>query len=209
MRSRIVGAVALAAAVIGCGKGNGAAGSPAPSGGVPAGAIPIPTATAPGTAAGYRCTGARDHHVGGMPISFAPLARRADPAVATVKARVERESASGRRRVVAEGLGTAFVYDPDGLLLTNNHVIEKASEVQVGFFDGARDAARPSWAATSTPTWPCSASTSAGCRRSRSATRTSPSASATGWSPSATPSGLQHTVSAGHPRRPRAAPTRT
>jgi serine protease Do len=72
----------------------------------------------------------------GMPVSFAPLARRADPAVATVKARVERETPSGRRRVVSEGLGTAFVYDPDGLLLTNNHVIEDASDVKVSFFDG-------------------------------------------------------------------------
>ncbi len=71
-----------------------------------------------------------------MPLSFAPLARRADPAVATVKARVERETPSGRRRVVAEGLGTAFVYDPDGYLLTNDHVIEDASEVTVIFFDG-------------------------------------------------------------------------
>ncbi len=72
----------------------------------------------------------------GMPVSFAPLARRADPAVATVKARVERETPSGRRRVVSEGLGTAFVYDPDGLLLTNNHVIEDASDIEVSFFDG-------------------------------------------------------------------------
>ncbi len=72
----------------------------------------------------------------GMPVSFAPLARRADPAVATVKARVERETASGRRRVVAEGLGTAFVYDPNGYLLTNNHVIEDASDIQVIFADG-------------------------------------------------------------------------
>src|SRR6185312_1442317 len=72
----------------------------------------------------------------GMPVSFAPLARRADPAVATVKARVERETPSGRRRVVAEGLGTAFVYDPDGLLLTNNHVIDEASDVAVIFNDG-------------------------------------------------------------------------
>jgi serine protease Do len=77
-----------------------------------------------------------------MPISFAPLARRADPAVATVKARVERELPAGRRRVVSEGLGTAFVYDPDGLLLTNNHVIEDASEVEVSFFDGRERSAK-------------------------------------------------------------------
>ena len=72
----------------------------------------------------------------GMPVSFAPLARKADPAVATVKSRVERDTPSGRRRVVSESMGTAFVYDPDGLLLTNNHVIEDASEVIVSFFDG-------------------------------------------------------------------------
>jgi serine protease Do len=78
----------------------------------------------------------------GMPVSFAPLARRADPAVATVKARVERETPSGRRRVVAEGLGTAFVYDSDGLLLTNNHVIEDASDVEVTFFDGREVSAK-------------------------------------------------------------------
>ncbi|APR85204.1 Serine protease precursor MucD/AlgY associated with sigma factor RpoE [Minicystis rosea] len=135
MRSRIVGAVALAAAVIGCGKGNGAAGSSASSSGVPAGAIPVsPPTGAPASSSGVPAPAIVTGE--GMPISFAPLARRADPAVATVKARVERESPSGRRRVIAEGLGTAFVYDPDGLLLTNNHVIEKASEVQVGFFDG-------------------------------------------------------------------------
>jgi serine protease Do len=72
----------------------------------------------------------------GMPISFAPLAKRADPSVATVKAQVERETASGRKRVVAEGLGTAFVYDTEGFLLTNNHVIEDATNIKVAFFDG-------------------------------------------------------------------------
>lgn len=72
----------------------------------------------------------------GTPLSFAPLARRANPAVATVKAKVERESPSGRRRVMAEGLGTAFVYDPSGLLLTNNHVVEGATDVTVIFDDG-------------------------------------------------------------------------
>jgi serine protease Do len=72
----------------------------------------------------------------GMPLSFAPLARRADPAVATVKAKVERQGRNGRSRVVAEGLGTAFVYDPAGYLLTNNHVIEDATEVTALFADG-------------------------------------------------------------------------
>ncbi|MCC6553887.1 MAG: trypsin-like peptidase domain-containing protein [Polyangiaceae bacterium] len=71
-----------------------------------------------------------------MPISFAPLARRADPSVATVKARTERQGPLGRRRTVSEGLGTAFVYDPEGFLLTNNHVIEDATDIVVSFVDG-------------------------------------------------------------------------
>jgi len=130
----LLGSLASAA---GCGKGGGSStGAPAETVTLPPGAVPIlgaaPTHApgTPGTCAPAIVTGE------GMPISFAPLARRADPSVATVKSRVERESASGRRRVVAEGLGTAFVYDPDGLLLTNNHVIEDASEVEVSFFDG-------------------------------------------------------------------------
>jgi serine protease Do len=128
----LVGLVVLAAAGLGCGKHGGSTG-PSASASIPSGAVPVtsapaaPTQTVPAPAI---VTGE------GMPISFAPLARRADPAVATVKARVEKESPSGRRRVIAEGLGTAFVYEADGLLLTNNHVIDKASEVQVGFFDG-------------------------------------------------------------------------
>ncbi|HZF51898.1 MAG TPA: trypsin-like peptidase domain-containing protein [Polyangiaceae bacterium] len=71
-----------------------------------------------------------------MPISFAQLARGANPAVATVKAKViERGAVTGRQRAI-EGLGTAFVYDPEGFLLTNNHVVEGAVDVSVIFDDG-------------------------------------------------------------------------
>jgi serine protease Do len=73
----------------------------------------------------------------GTPSSFAPLARSANPAVATVKARVvERGAVTGRRRTVSEGLGTAFVYDPEGYLLTNNHVVDGATDVSVILDDG-------------------------------------------------------------------------
>jgi serine protease Do len=37
---------------------------------------------------------------------------------------------------VSEGLGTAFVYDPEGYMLTNNHVIEDATDIAVSFVDG-------------------------------------------------------------------------
>lgn len=73
---------------------------------------------------------------GGTPMSFASLAKAADPGVVTILSRVERTFGSGRRRVLSEGLGTGFVYDEAGLVLTNNHVIEGATAVQVQFATG-------------------------------------------------------------------------
>jgi serine protease Do len=129
-------AIVLAA----CGKGrsstNGAAASAAPA--LPPGAIPTGSDQAPvpspSTAASpiVPVQGPSES----MPISFAQRARGANPAVATVKAKViERGAVTGRQRAV-EGLGTAFVYDPDGFLLTNNHVVEGAVDVSVIFDDG-------------------------------------------------------------------------
>ena len=73
---------------------------------------------------------------GGTPLSFAALAKAVDPGVVTILSRVEKEFRSGRRRVLSEGLGTGFVYDKAGFVLTNNHVVEGATVVQVQFADG-------------------------------------------------------------------------
>jgi serine protease Do len=67
------------------------------------------------------------------PLSFAELAERADPAVVFIKTLQEQRGRTGRRRVVGEGLGSAFVFDPAGLILTNNHVIENATDIRVIF----------------------------------------------------------------------------
>ena len=72
----------------------------------------------------------------GTPVTFAPLVKRSNPSVATIKSRTVRETASGGRRTVGQGLGTGFVYDAAGYLLTNHHVIAKATEVTVLFLDG-------------------------------------------------------------------------
>ena len=64
----------------------------------------------------------------GLPTSFADLAARCDAAVVFVTTLQE-----ARQRVVGEALGTAFVFDPNGLILTNNHVIEHATEIRVRF----------------------------------------------------------------------------
>lgn len=130
--ARALSWVLLAGLVAACSKASpghtsSASSSAVPSGAVPVVAIPLPP-PAPPPPPIVRSEG--------MPGSFAPLARQADPAVATVKARVERQQPGGRRRTVAEGLGTAFVYDPEGYLLTNNHVIEGATDILVSFVDG-------------------------------------------------------------------------
>jgi serine protease Do len=66
-----------------------------------------------------------------VPRSFADLAAKADPAVAFVKTLQEQRGRTGRRRVIGEGLGSAFVYDSDGLVLTNNHVVKDATDIRV------------------------------------------------------------------------------
>jgi serine protease Do len=62
--------------------------------------------------------------------SFADLAARVDPAVVYV--RTLQGSRSGPRRV-SQGVGSAFVYDPGGLILTNHHLIENATAISVTF----------------------------------------------------------------------------
>lgn len=117
------------------GSSSSTASSSEPVTQIPPGSIPIPSAP-PTSATQAPAPPPAILGTNGYPLSFAPLARRADPAVATVKARTVQERPTGRRRSVSEGLGTAFVYDPKGYMLTNNHVIEEATDIIVGFFDG-------------------------------------------------------------------------
>jgi serine protease Do len=71
-----------------------------------------------------------------LPVSFAELAAAADQAVVQVRTMHRRPSRSGRRQVASEGLGSAFIYDPGGKLLTNYHVVANASEILVALRDG-------------------------------------------------------------------------
>jgi serine protease Do len=69
----------------------------------------------------------------GMPGSFAPLASKAAPAVVTIYTKV-----AGRMgRLVRRGLGSGFVIDSQGTVVTNNHVIEGAAEIEVQLADGS------------------------------------------------------------------------
>jgi serine protease Do len=77
-----------------------------------------------------------------VPLSFSGLAKAADPGVVTIISRIEEVSPRGRRRIVSQGLGTGFVYDRAGLVLTNNHVVEDATEISVKFADQREVAAK-------------------------------------------------------------------
>jgi serine protease Do len=50
----------------------------------------------------------------------------------------EREQFGGRRM----GVGSGFVYDGHGHILTNNHVVENAEKIMVTFYDGVEASAK-------------------------------------------------------------------
>ncbi|MFO0660321.1 MAG: trypsin-like peptidase domain-containing protein [Polyangiaceae bacterium] len=72
------------------------------------------------------------------PMSFSSLVKTCDPAVVTVFSIKEERGRSGRRRTVMEGLGTGFLYDPQGYIITNEHVISEATNVTVRLADERR-----------------------------------------------------------------------
>jgi serine protease Do len=74
------------------------------------------------------------------PQSFAPIAHRADPSVVTVSTVETTEEPSpfpfGQARIrESQGLGTGFIVDKDGIILTNNHVVGGADEITVTLSD--------------------------------------------------------------------------
>jgi serine protease Do len=66
----------------------------------------------------------------GVP-TFADLAARADPAVVFIE--TEQAMFGHGRRIVAGGVGTGFVFDPGGLILTNYHVVAGATRIDAVF----------------------------------------------------------------------------
>ena len=74
-----------------------------------------------------------------QPASFAPIARVADPSVVTITTVAVEEEVSPfthrRRQAKTQGLGTGFVIDRAGIILTNNHVVSNAQTVEVKLSD--------------------------------------------------------------------------
>ena len=65
------------------------------------------------------------------------VAERVGPSVVSI-----RVVAKGRRGDAREGAGSGFVVAPDGFVVTNDHVVDGASDVTVVFTDGREAAAR-------------------------------------------------------------------
>lgn len=68
-------------------------------------------------------------------------AERAAPSVVRVDVRGRGHAASPRRGEAHEGSGSGFVFTPDGLVLTNSHVVHAARSVEVSLPDGRRERA--------------------------------------------------------------------
>jgi serine protease Do len=132
----LIGLGLTASAVVGCGRKSPSALADAGTPGLPPSIAPtvsnatnptLPTAQPPFPSA---------------PMSFAGLVKKTDPAVVTVFAAVERTAPGGRKLRLMEGLGTGFIYEPSGYVLTNNHVIENATNITVRLADERRESAK-------------------------------------------------------------------
>ena len=125
-----------------CSKGTSGGGAGGAAG-LPSGAVPValtPPTVAPVAAPPPPLVAGHE-----APLSFAPIAKRADPSVVTVTTLVEETEPDvfGRaRRRVSKGLGTGFIVDKDGIILTNNHVIDEAKSIVVKLSDDKEYPAR-------------------------------------------------------------------
>ncbi len=90
---------------------------------------------------------------GGGPVSYASAAKRAAPSVVSVVANKSVQRAPHRgepwfKRFFGDGeepvsgMGSAVIVSADGYLLTNNHVVERADDIEVMLGDNQRSKAR-------------------------------------------------------------------
>ncbi|MDQ4128300.1 MAG: trypsin-like peptidase domain-containing protein [Actinomycetota bacterium] len=69
----------------------------------------------------------------------ARVAARVGPSVVQVNIEVAQQTPLGTQR--GEGVGSGVIYRPEGYVITNSHVVDGASEVDVSFADGTTEPA--------------------------------------------------------------------
>lgn len=113
---------------------------------LPPGAVPVTSALAPQSSGSSSAPAApvAPPELKMAPLSFAPIAKRADVSVVTINTVGEEEGTSrgifgrkGRGRA-QRGLGSGFIVDSAGTIMTNNHVVEGAEEIVVQLSDERR-----------------------------------------------------------------------
>jgi serine protease Do len=67
------------------------------------------------------------------------VASRVGPSVVQVNVRAVQQTPLGTQR--GEGIGSGVIYRPDGYVITNNHVVEDTTGVNVAFADGTTERA--------------------------------------------------------------------
>ena len=72
--------------------------------------------------------------------SFADLAEKLMPSVVNISSFTAPENMENNEEnsVSSESLGSGFIIDKDGYIITNNHVIDKAESIQVTLFDNQK-----------------------------------------------------------------------
>lgn len=72
--------------------------------------------------------------------SFADLAEKLMPSVVNISSFTapENTDTSSANAETSESLGSGFIIDKDGYIITNNHVVDKADSIQVTLFDNQR-----------------------------------------------------------------------